>query len=65
MHDRVAELELKFMQQEQLLEDLSSVLYRQQRQIDQLEQAVAGLQEKLRAEPGMVEGKADEPPPHY
>jgi SlyX protein len=65
MDDRVAELELKFMQQEQLLEELSAVLYRQQRELDQLNQTVAGLQEKLRAEPGLVDAKGDEPPPHY
>jgi SlyX protein len=65
MDDRVLELELKFMQQQLLLEELSAVLYRQQRELDQLNQVVATLQEKLRAEPGLVDAKGDEPPPHY
>lgn len=65
MDARLAELELKFMQQEQLLEELSQVLYGQQRELDQLKQTVAALEQKLSAEPGLVDAKGDDRPPHY
>ncbi len=65
MHERLSELELKFTEQQQLLSELSDVLFAQQREIDGLRAALVFLQSKLAADPGLVDAKADERPPHY
>ena len=57
MEERITELELRFTEQERLLQELSGVVYAQQ---------VALLEKKLQAEPGLVDPSADkDPPPHY
>jgi len=65
MEQRVTELEVRYMEQQALLEDLSRVLYAQQRALDLLASRVAQLEKKLQGEPGLVDAKADERPPHY
>ena len=62
---RLAELELRFMEQQKLLEDLSSVVYAQQQTIDLAHARIAQLEKKLSSEPGLVDARADERPPHY
>lgn len=62
---RLAELELKFTEQAQLLEELSQVIYRQQQQLDALAAEVAHLGKRLEAEPGLVDATRDDKPPHY
>lgn len=62
---RLAELELKFTEQAHLLEELSQVVYRQQRQLDALAAQVARLDKRVEAEPGLVDASRDDKPPHY
>jgi SlyX protein len=62
---RLVELELRYMQQAELLQQLSEVLYAQQRELDGLRAEVELLRQKLAAEPGLVEARQQERPPHY
>ncbi|MDQ3263078.1 MAG: SlyX family protein [Myxococcota bacterium] len=65
LQKRVDELELRFMEQQRLLEDLSSVIYAQQRTVDLAFSRLDQLEKKLAGEPGLVDARADERPPHY
>lgn len=62
---RFIELELRYMQQSELLQQLSDVLYAQQRELDVLRTEVDHLKRKLEGEPGLVDAKQQERPPHY
>ncbi|XXF77976.1 SlyX family protein [Myxococcaceae bacterium GXIMD 01537] len=62
---RIIELEIRFTQQQELLEELSGVLYEQQRLIEALRAELGLLKKKVEAEPGMVDAKQHERPPHY
>jgi SlyX protein len=62
---RLTELEIRFTQQQELLQELSSVLYAQQRELDGLRLEVSGLQKKLEGDPGLVDARQQERPPHY
>lgn len=67
MQDRLTELEIKFMQQEQTLESLSEQVYLQQKEIFKLTQQMQMLADRLKALPvSAVASQAEEtPPPHY
>jgi SlyX protein len=62
---RLNELELKFTEQQALLQELSDVVYQQQQLLDLLKSEVQVLQKKLHAEPGLVDAQDRERPPHY
>jgi SlyX protein len=62
---RLIELELRYMQQAELLQQLSDVLYAQQQELDALRTEVDLLKRKLEGEPGLVDAKQQERPPHY
>ncbi|MBK7864065.1 MAG: SlyX family protein [Archangiaceae bacterium] len=64
MEDRIVELELRSMAQQQTIDELSDVIYRQQKEIDALRAAVERLVRKV-DEPGVVDAKQNERPPHY
>jgi uncharacterized coiled-coil protein SlyX len=65
MDDRLTRLEILFMEQGRLLEDLSAEMARQQREIRLLTGRLERLEEKLAAleEPNDIRGP--ERPPHY
>lgn len=63
--DRLTELEIRFTQQQELLQELSSVLYAQQRELDLLRLEVSALKKKLEGDPGLVDARQQERPPHY
>lgn len=65
MEPRIIELEARFTVQEQLVADLSEVIWKQQQQLDRLERTVHELEQKLGGDPGLVEARTDEKPPHY
>lgn len=65
MEQRLAELELKYLEQQELLQQLSNVIYEQQQQLGTLETELRLLARKLEGEPGMVDAARNEPPPHY
>jgi SlyX protein len=62
---RFMELELRYMQQAELLQQLSDVLYTQQKSLDALKAEVELLKSKLAGDPGLVDAKQHERPPHY
>lgn len=62
MEMRIIDLELKFMEQQRLLEEMSSVLFAQQRLVDGLAQRVERLEGRLR---DLGDAIPNEPPPHY
>ncbi len=62
---RIVELELRYMQQQELLQQLSDALYTQQRELDALRAEVGQLKKKLQDEPGLVDARQHEKPPHY
>ena len=66
-HDnsRLTELEIRFTQQQELLQELSGVLYAQQRELDLLRLEVGALKKKLEGDPGLVDARQQERPPHY
>jgi SlyX protein len=65
MEERIAELELRYTEQQRMLQELSDVVYAQTRVVERLEFEVAALREKVAAEPGLVDSTVDELPPHY
>jgi SlyX protein len=64
MEERIVELELRSMQQQRTIEELSDVLYRQQKELDSLKALLQQLAQKI-PEPGLVDEKVPERPPHY
>lgn len=62
---RVTELEIRYTEQQQLVQELSDVVYAQQKTIDLLSAELALLKKKLEAEPGLVDANLQEKPPHY
>ena len=65
MEERLTELELKYTEQQSLLQELSDVLYRQQREIDALKSQVGRLEKRLAAAEDLPTIGAAEKPPHY
>jgi SlyX protein len=62
---RIVELELRYMQQQELLQELSEVLYTQRRELDALKSELELVKKKLEGEPGLVDARQQEKPPHY
>ena len=62
MERRIIDLELKFMEQSRLLEEISHVLFAQQKLVDALTQRLDRLEGRLR---DMGDAVPNEPPPHY
>jgi SlyX protein len=65
LEDRVVELELKFTEQQALLEDLSGVVHTQDKELALLRAEVIRLQGRLGAVEERVPLAAAEKPPHY
>jgi SlyX protein len=65
MEERIAELELRYTEQQRMLQELSDVVYAQTRVVERLELEVAALRAKMAVEPGLVDSTVDELPPHY
>ena len=67
MKDRLTELEIKTSLNEDLLEELNRTVYRQQQQIDLLQEQMRLLYQQMKdhAEPGDNTSLRDEIPPHY
>ena len=66
MENRVTELETKMAFSEDMLEELNRTVFRQQQQIEQLEQEIRALRQQLQASmPAEQRSLTDEVPPHY
>lgn len=64
LEKRLDELEARYAQLEHTVEELSGVVYRQQREIDALRDALARLKDKFAAEPELVDATRQDRPPH-
>lgn len=63
---RLAELEARYTLHQDLLDELSDVIWRQQRELDQLAARAAALEKRLATQlAGDVPPPDDEVPPHY
>ncbi|WP_025915666.1 SlyX family protein [Herminiimonas sp. CN] len=63
---RMIEIEIKVARQEDLLEELNTLVYRQQQKIDRLETLCAALARLVKEPAGDQDGNgANERPPHY
>ena len=63
---RLAEIEAKLTFSEDLLEEMNRTVYRQQQQIERLQQELRALRETMEsAAPAEPVRPADEIPPHY
>jgi len=60
--ERLIDLEMRLMHQEQLIEQLDGVVVRQQGEIEELQREVKRLKEQVLS--GRTED-VNEPPPHY
>jgi len=66
MRERIVELELRFTEQQQMLQQLSDVVYAQGQSLERLEHELAAMGQKLAAmDPGLVDVTIPERPPHY
>lgn len=66
MDERLEKIETKLSLSEDMLESLSDTVYRQQRQIEQLQSEIITLREQVRAaQPNEPRNLNDEIPPHY
>ena len=67
MESRLAEIEIKLSFAEDLLEALNSIVIRQQRQIDKLQQELCALSQQLQPDeaPAAARDLREERPPHY
>lgn len=66
MESRLDELEAKMSLAEDLLDALNRTVFRQQQQIDQLQQDIRALRQQLEdATPDRIASPGDEIPPHY
>ena len=66
MDARVTELEIKLGFAEDLLDAVNRTVFRQQQQIDQLQQELRQMRELLlSAQPAEASSLRDEIPPHY
>ena len=65
--DRLTNLEIIFTQQEDTVETLSRIVHEQRLQLEQLQQQVRVLQEKITWSGGeeMASEQDETPPPHY
>lgn len=65
LESRVNELELRHMEQQDLVQKLNEALVAQQRELDALRRAVEQLAKKVAVLPGEVDAAVQEKPPHY
>ena len=66
MDERLEKIETKLSLSEDLLEELNNTVYRQQREIEQLQRELAALREQVRAAlPNKPRDLGNEVPPHY
>ena len=63
--DRLTELELRYMVQQDLLQKLSDVVLQQGRDLDRLRREVEMLRGRMNDGPAPMPAPADEKPPHY
>ena len=65
--EKLIDLEIRFAHQQDHIDQLDEVIYRQQQTIDQLDQRLAQLEKRLKSfsESNILKPEEDVPPPHY
>lgn len=63
--ERLIELEIKLTRQDDMLDALNQVIYRQQKKIDDLEALCVELARRIKESAEAGGGPRDEKPPHY
>ena len=67
MEERLTELEVRYMQQEKTIQELSDAVYRQEMVIERLEREMSVMREQLKTAASSINRspEEEEPPPHY
>lgn len=67
MEERITELELRYMQQENIIQELNDTVCRQEQAIERIVRELASIRDQLcmLAPSASGEAEAEEPPPHY
>lgn len=67
MEERITELELRYMQQERIIEELNEIICRQEVAIEAIKREMVTFKEQFMAISPSVSRDPDqeEPPPHY
>ena len=67
MEQRINELEMHYMQQEVVIQELNEIVCRQELVIDQLRRDIVSLKEQVLTMSPSASGDSsqEEPPPHY
>ena len=67
MEERITELELRFMHQEQIISDLNEIVCRQELALERLEREMSVMREQLKTAAFSINRspEEEEPPPHY
>ena len=67
MNHDIIDLQIRLSHQENHIQELDNVIYRQQQQIDALAEKIALLEKHLRnlTEANILNSTEDKPPPHY
>lgn len=66
METRLEKIETKLSLAEDMIEELNKTIYRQQRQIEQMQQDLLTLRQQMQAsQPAEQRSLLDEIPPHY
>jgi uncharacterized coiled-coil protein SlyX len=67
MEERITELELRFMHQEQTINDLNEIVCRQELALERLEREMSVMREQLKTAASSINRspEEEEPPPHY
>lgn len=65
--DRLVEIEIKLARQDDMVDTLNQLVYRQQKKIDELEALCSALARRIKdmREAATEQSPADEKPPHY
>jgi SlyX protein len=61
----LAELEIRYSHLEKLVNELSEVIYKQQKEIDALKEGYVKIKERLPNDTGLVDASRYDLPPHY
>ena len=67
LEEKLIDLEIRFAHQQDHIDKLDDVIYRQQQMMDKLEQKIALLEKRLKTmgESNILKPEEDSPPPHY
>ncbi|MDH5472582.1 MAG: SlyX family protein [Gammaproteobacteria bacterium] len=67
MNDKLIDLEIRLTHQENHIEELDKIIYRQQKAMDLLTERLTNLEKRLKtaAENNILSPSEEAPPPHY